>query len=314
MNTMARWNLVQYLIQTYHLEGAAAGAVIVGGFLLCMIIPYLLGSLNFGLIISRKRYHDDVRTHGSGNAGTTNMLRTYGKKAAVLTMIGDMLKAAVAVALGYLILNIDITHVNEAGEIVAQSRDPIGAAVAGLFVMLGHMFPCFFKFKGGKGVATAGMVVLMISPLTFLVCFAVFAIIILGTKFVSLGSIMGMILYPLILRAFLPDAPWATMMAVVMATLVVVMHRENIKRLSRGEESKISLGKKKDAAESAIPAAKAPAEDEKDYHFVTCVGCGKLIPQSRKTCAYCKTANPHYAPDTETAEDAKTKKHSKKRH
>lgn len=314
---MAHWNLVYYLIQKYDLSGTAAGAVILGGFLICMIVPYLLGSLNFGLIISRKQYHDDVRTHGSGNAGTTNMLRTYGKKAAVLTMVGDMLKAVIAVALGYLIINIDHQIIDEAGEVVGEFRDPIGAAVAGLFVMLGHMFPCFFKFKGGKGVATAGIVVLMISPLTFVVCFAIFVIIIVGTKFVSLASIMGMILYPLILRAFLPNAPWASIMSVIMATLVVVMHRDNIKRLSKGEESKISFGKgKKDgtAEKPAIPTP--PAEDETDGgndRFVTCVGCGRLIPQSRRVCAYCKTKNPHYAPDDPPVKSKKSKKSKKNR-
>lgn len=319
----ARWNLVHYLIQTYSLKGAAAGAVILGGFLLCMIVPYLLGSLNFGLIISRRQYHDDVRTHGSGNAGTTNMLRTYGKKAAVLTLLGDMLKAVVAVGLGYAVLHIETF--NEAGELVM--RDPIGAAIAGLFVMLGHMFPCFFKFKGGKGVATAGVVVLMISPLTFLVCFGVFAVIILGTKFVSLGSIMGMILYPLVLVAFLPNAPWATIMAVIMATLVVVKHKDNIKRLSKGEESKLSLGQKKHADDTAgtttgaddikVTAAAVEDADADDAtgavdaadNFVTCVGCGKLIPLSREVCAYCRTKNPHFAPGKA---DGKAKKPSRK--
>ncbi len=301
---MARWNLVQYLINHFGLNGTpAAGWIVAGGLVLCMIVPYLLGSLNFGLIISRKQYHDDVREHGSGNAGTTNMLRTYGKKAAVLTMLGDMLKAAVAVAFGYFMIN---NYIVVDG--VLKFSDPIGAAVAGLFVMLGHVFPCFFKFKGGKGVATAGMVVLMIDPLTFLVCFGIFVVIVVGTKFVSLGSIMGMILYPLILNAFLPMdmAPVASLMAVLMALLVVVKHKDNIKRLSRGEESKISFGKKKDTA-TDTPAELAPVEPAKEYEFVTCVGCGQLIPKSRKVCAYCKTENPHYVPDESEAKSKKKK-------
>lgn len=295
-----RWNLVSYLISHFNLKGTPwAGVVIAGGFLLCMVIPYLLGSLNFGLIISNKQYHDDVRTHGSGNAGATNMLRTYGKKAALLTMLGDMLKATVAVALGYFVLNLDIVAVNEAGEVMAASTDPIGAAVAGLFVMLGHIFPCFFKFKGGKGVATAGMVILMINPWVFLICLAVFLIIVIGTKFVSLGSIMALIFYPIFLRAFMPNAAWTLMLAVFMALLVVWRHKDNIKRLLAHEESKISLGKKKTAqtAAEAQPATEAPTEPEKEYTFVTCVGCGRTIPQSRRVCAYCKTPNPHYIPD-----------------
>ena len=295
---MAQWNLVQYLINTYELQGTtAAKLLIVGGFLACVIIPYLLGSLNFGLIISRNRYHDDIREHGSGNAGTTNMLRTYGKKAAVLTLAGDMLKAVVAVLFGYFVLNYNFQIFNDAGEWIGNHRDPIGAAVAGLFVMLGHMFPCFFKFKGGKGVATVGMVILMISPPTFLACFAVFLIVVIGTKFVSLGSIMALCLYPILLGAFLPNAPWAHMLSVVMATLVVIKHKDNIKRLLNGNESKISLGKKKKAEESP-EASPAPVQPEKDYAFVTCVGCGRTIPVNRKTCAYCKTKNPHYIPDS----------------
>lgn len=295
---MARWNLVQYLINTYELQNTtAAKLIILGGFLVCMIVPYLLGSLNFGLIISKNKYHDDVRTHGSGNAGTTNMLRTYGKKAAIFTMVGDMLKAVVAVVIGYIVLNFDYYTLNEAGAVIASSRDPIGASVAGLFVMLGHMFPCFFKFKGGKGVATAGMVILMISPLTFLSCFAVFLIIVIGTKFVSLGSIMAMCLYPILLGVFLPNAPWAHMLSVVMATAVVVKHKDNIKRLLDGKESKISLGKKKNAEKEAPSHAVETATTEKDYAFVTCVGCGRTIPVTRKKCAYCKAKNPHYTPE-----------------
>lgn len=199
MNGISQWDLVQYLIKVTGAEGnpTLTGLITIGGILLCMIIPYLLGSLNFGVIISGKKYNDDVRKHGSGNAGATNMLRTYGKKAAILTMLGDMLKAVVAVGFGYLVLNINIADTTT--DEVIRLVDPMGAAIAGLFVMLGHMFPCFFKFKGGKGVATAAMVILMIDPITFLICLLTFIIIVAGTKFVSLGSIMGLILYPIVL-------------------------------------------------------------------------------------------------------------------
>ena len=92
-----RWNLYTFLVKHFSLTGWQSFAVMAGCLLLCMVIPYLLGSFNFGLIISRRKYHDDIRIHGSGNAGTTNMLRTYGPKAAALTLVGDMLKAALAV-------------------------------------------------------------------------------------------------------------------------------------------------------------------------------------------------------------------------
>ena len=255
MNGIGTWNLVSYLIDKLGVGGTpAATAVTMGGILLCIIVPYLLGSLNFGVMISRKHYRDDVRTHGSGNAGATNMLRTFGWKAAVLTMAGDMLKAVVAVGLGYLIVgvNAQITDVNG---VSYRMVDQNGAAIAGLFVMLGHMFPIFFKFKGGKGVATSGMVILMLSPITAAVCLAVFLIVVIGTRYVSLGSVMGLSLFPIILNACShayapPRNPTACMISVVMAVLVVFMHRENLKRLANRTESKISFKKKKDEGEA----------------------------------------------------------------
>ena len=233
------WSLVRYIIEYYGLQDTpAASWVAVGGVFACMVIPYLLGSLNFGVILSRAKYKDDVRTHGSGNAGTTNMLRTYGKGAAALTLLGDMLKAVVAMIFGYFML---VSPIVKDGRVIGV--DLLGPAIAGLFVMLGHMFPCFFHFKGGKGVATAAMVVLMTDWMVFLILLAIFVIIAAGTKFVSLASIMGLIFYPIILYAF-DGAGTASMVAVIMALLVVYMHRENIKRLRAGTESKLSFKKK----------------------------------------------------------------------
>ena len=247
MNGIGQWTLVSYLIDKLGVAGSpAAAAITVGGVLLCIVIPYLLGSVNFGVIISNKEYNDDIRTHGSGNAGATNMLRTYGVKAAVLTMAGDMLKAVIAVGLGYFIVGTNVLLTDEATGQVLRYKDQFGAAIAGLFVMLGHMFPIFFKFKGGKGVATSAMVILMMSPITCLFCFLIFIIIVVGTKYVSLGSIMGLIFYPILLTAFSGGQnPTACLMAVLMALAVVFMHRDNIKRLRDGNERKISLGKKK---------------------------------------------------------------------
>jgi glycerol-3-phosphate acyltransferase PlsY len=243
MNGIGQWTLVSYLIEKLGIAGTlGATAITVGGILLCIIIPYLLGSINFGVIISKKEFNDDIRNHGSGNAGATNMLRTYGVKASVLTMLGDMLKAVVAVGLGYLIVGTNVVLVDpESGE-AFRYVDQFGAAIAGFFVMMGHMFPIYFKFKGGKGVATSAMVILMISPITCLFCLAIFLIIVIGTKYVSLGSIMGLIFYPIILTAFSGGQnPTASMIAVFMACLVVFMHRENIKRLRENKESKLNF-------------------------------------------------------------------------
>ena len=253
MNGIGQWTLVSYLIEKLNAAGTATATLLtVGGVVLCIVIPYLLGSINFGLIISNKKYNDDIRTHGSGNAGTTNMLRTYGTKAAVLTMLGDMLKAVIAVGLGYLIVGTNVIITDAVTGEEFHYKDQFGAAIAGFFVMMGHMFPIFFKFKGGKGVATSAVVILMVSPITCLFCFIIFAIIVLGTRYVSLGSVMGLIFYPILLVAFSGGQnPTACIMAVLMALAVVYMHRDNLKRLREGNERKISFKKKKAHEESA---------------------------------------------------------------
>ncbi|MBO5306291.1 MAG: glycerol-3-phosphate 1-O-acyltransferase PlsY [Clostridia bacterium] len=204
--------------------------------LLAIAIPYLLGSLNFGIILSRIFFHEDIRDYGSGNAGSTNMLRTYGKKAAALTLVCDMLKAALAVLVGALFLN------------PATRVTPVdGIAIASLFVVLGHCFPCFYRFRGGKGVATLGMVILITRPLIFVLVFFVFVVLVAGTRFISLGSIISALLFPVLLNRLDTAYPmgWFQLMAVLMAFLVLFMHRANIKRLLEGKESKLSFGKKK---------------------------------------------------------------------
>ena len=198
--------------------------VIFGAILLCMVVPYLLGSINPAVLISKTVYHEDIRNFGSGNAGTTNMLRTYGKKAAIATFLLDLAKAAVAVLFGMLIYGTD------------------GGAVAGCFVIFGHMFPIFAKFRGGKGVACLAMVVLIQSPLTFLILLGIFLVIVIGTRMVSMGSVMCAMLYPLIIKAFANDG-LNVAMAVITAVAVIFMHRENIKRIMAGKESKLDFDK-----------------------------------------------------------------------
>lgn len=194
--------------------------------LLSIVPAYFLGSLNFAVIFSRRMFDEDVRTKGSGNAGTTNMLRNYGKKAAVLTLGGDLLKAVVACAIGYVMLGVD------------------GAYLAGMFCVLGHMFPIYYRFKGGKGVATTAAVVLMTNPLIFVIAITLFVIIVVGTKYVSLGSVMCAMLWPILLHRI--EGPCiGVLVAFFIAAMIVFMHRANIKRLLEGKESKISLRSKK---------------------------------------------------------------------
>ena len=260
-----QWYLVSFLIEKLGVRGtAAATAITFGGILLCIVVPYLLGSLNFGVMISRRQYKDDIRTHGSGNAGATNMLRTFGTKAGILTMAGDMLKAVVAVGLGYLIIGVNAWVPGEGG-VPYRMVDQFGAAIAGLFVMLGHMFPIFFKFKGGKGVSASAMVILMLSPVTAVVCLVTFLIVVIGTRYVSLGSVMALSMFPIVLNAWShaydpPRNATGCMISVVMAVLVVFMHRENLKRLMNHTESKISFKKKPAETSVASIAEDVPAE------------------------------------------------------
>ncbi len=272
MEKIQQWNLVSFLNEKLGVENTIyAGFVLLGGILLCMIVPYLLGSLNFGLIISKKQYNDDIRQHGSGNAGTTNMLRTYGKRAALFTLLGDMSKAAVSVGFGHLVYSTIIidTSTEEKQFVVNLS----GAAIAGLFVMLGHMFPIFYRFKGGKGVATSAMVIFMLDmlnplnqyiPIVFLICLFIFIVIVVGTRYVSLGSVMGMCLYPIIFTAFSRGQNFTVCgVSVIMAVLVVFMHRENLKRLAAGNESKITFRKTKPAEDGEAPAEDATKKKKK---------------------------------------------------
>lgn len=197
--------------------------------LLCVIAPYLLGSINFAVIISSKRYNDDVREHGSGNAGMTNMMRTYGRKAAVLTLAGDALKAIIASLLGYYAFGL------------------IGAHMAGFFCVFGHLYPIFFKFKGGKGVVTAAFSILMCNPIVFLILIVLFIVIVLIWRYISLGSIMCIMLYPLVLNGvdnvFAGGSGIYMIFAFLTMVLVVAKHKDNIKRLLNKTESKFVIKK-----------------------------------------------------------------------
>ena len=223
------WNLVAALIVKYNLgeSSPARAALLFGGALLCIFVPYLLGSVNPAVIISKCFYHDDIRNHGSGNAGATNMLRTYGKGAGAATLLCDLAKAAAAFWFGFFLLGIN------------------GASIAGFFVVFGHMYPVFYRFRGGKGVACLAMVALCTSPITFAILLGIWLIIALGTRFVSLASVMSAMFYPLILRAFTGSgAGLAVAMAVLSSVFVVFRHKENLKRLYHGKEPKLQLSRK----------------------------------------------------------------------
>ena len=197
------------------------------------IIAYLIGSINFSVILSKKMAGFDVREKGSGNAGTTNMLRSVGKKAAAITLVLDILKGVVAILIAMAI-----------GRIFENSNGALLVQVAGVAVILGHTFPIFFKFKGGKGVATSLGVLIMSNWQIGLICLVFALILIALTQMVSVGSIAAAILYP-VLTLFIPQnyiVPGNYLIySIVLAVIIVFNHRENVKRLLNGTENKISL-------------------------------------------------------------------------
>ena len=197
------------------------------------IIAYLIGSINFSVILSKKMAGFDVRDKGSGNAGTTNMLRSVGKKAAAITLVCDILKGVVAILLAMLMNKISP---NSNGALLVQ--------IAGVAVILGHTFPIFFKFKGGKGVATSLGVLIMSNWQIGLICLVFALVLIALTQMVSVGSIAAAILYP-VLTLFIPQnyiVPGNYLIySIILAVLIVFNHRENVKRLLNGTENKISF-------------------------------------------------------------------------
>lgn len=202
---------------------------------LCALMGYLLGSINFAVVISKVKYHDDIRKHGSGNAGATNMSRTYGKGAGIATLLGDLLKAIVSVLIARFLL----------GEVVAY--------LTGMCCVIGHAFPCYYHFKGGKGVAVTAAMALALEPLVFLILFGIFAIMVGFTKYVSLGSIFTALMYPVILHTFVMNRQrgyLSILFVVVIALLVLWLHRENMKRLLEGKENKFSFKKGKKEGEN----------------------------------------------------------------
>ena len=210
----------------------------VATYILMAVIAYAIGSVNFSVILSKKIAGFDVREKGSGNAGTTNMLRSVGKGAALLTLLLDILKGIVAVLIAKFIV----------ANIAGDANPAILVQLAGFFVVLGHTFPIFFGFKGGKGVATALGVLLLTQPLIGGICL-VFALVVMAfTRMVSLGSIMAAMLFPVLTIFITPDTHnyiaegyTYVFFGIAMAALVIFNHRANLKRIYNGNENRLSF-------------------------------------------------------------------------
>jgi glycerol-3-phosphate acyltransferase PlsY len=188
---------------------------------------YLLGNFNTGLVVSKLQAGIDIRRHGSGNAGATNMLRVLGSQSALLTLIGDIAKGLIAIAIGF--------------ALTGFPGGMLGATAA----IVGHCWPVFFGFQGGKGVATTAGTLLCLFPVAGLLCVAVFVAIVLATRLVSLGSVLA----ALFGAVFLCVAHWGDPLiccgAVLWAAIIVVRHHANLKRLWQGTESKLYFSKTK---------------------------------------------------------------------
>ena len=193
--------------------------------LIIIILAYLVGSIPFGLILSKVFASTDIRSAGSGNIGATNVTRVLGKKLGVLTLMFDILKGAIFVILA---------------EVVTHSE--IWASLAGLAAFLGHLYPIYLKFRGGKGVATSVGIFLFLAPYALLVDIVIFLLVVYQTRYVSLGSIIAAALLPVILLVFSCSYVYV-ILAVIMGGLINLRHRENIQRLRQGTENKI--GEKK---------------------------------------------------------------------
>ncbi|NLX63330.1 MAG: glycerol-3-phosphate 1-O-acyltransferase PlsY [Clostridiaceae bacterium] len=199
------------------------------------IVGYLLGSINTSIIVSKVFYKTDIREYGSGNAGTTNVLRTFGRTAALAVLVGDFLKGVLACLIGRYVF----------GEINPGSGVYLGEYFAGLFSVIGHNWPVYFNFKGGKGVLTSFAVILMFSPLAALICLGVFIIIVAVTRYVSLGSMLSAILF--LVLAFIFNEPLPMLLiGTILVALIIIRHNSNIKRLLAGNEKKITFKSSKE--------------------------------------------------------------------
>ena len=202
------------------------------------VASYLLGCFNGAVIVSKYILRDDVRNHGSGNAGLTNFYRTFGGPLTAVVILTDVLKAVVAVWVGIFLAG------GYAPGFWGDDLEVYGMYWAGLWCLLGHMFPCMFHFRGGKGILSGGAIAIMIDWRVALVVWGGFLILAIATKYVSLGSCWAGASFPFATWFVFLD-PILLVLSAVMGGLILWKHRENIKRLLAGNESKFSLRKKK---------------------------------------------------------------------
>lgn len=201
--------------------------------LLFILFAYLLGSIPTAVWLGKSWYAIDVREHGSKNAGATNTFRVLGKKPGIIVLIIDIIKGAIASLLPFYF------YTGTTDQVVNLQ------IITSIVAVVGHVFPCFANFKGGKGVATSLGVIIGLHPAAAGICMAVFLLVFLTSHYVSLGAMIGAITFPLsIVFVFHTHSFWLIVFAHVLAILVILAHRKNIQRLLKGEESKMRVFKK----------------------------------------------------------------------
>ncbi len=237
--------MLNYVLDSAHVSGGWLALAAVG----IAVLAYFLGCFNGAVVVSRYILRDDVRNHGSGNAGLTNFYRTFGGPLTLVVILSDAVKAVVAVLFAMLIAG------SISPELITLSK-----YWAGLFCLLGHMFPVTFQFRGGKGILSGGTIALMMDWRVALVVWGGFLILAIATRYVSLGSCWAGLSFPFV-TWFVYQDELITVLAVIIGGLILWKHRGNMVRIVKGTESKFALHKKKES-ESAEASAEDQAEPE----------------------------------------------------
>ena len=250
--------LLRLLFEKFSFTEGTTALLIGLGFVFCIVVSYLLGSVNFALVISKFVYHDDVRKHGSGNAGATNVARSYGKKAAILTFLGDGLKGVVSILIACAIFGHSTNDFYYIYLVYA-------AYLSAFFCIFGHVFPCFSRFRGGKGFATTTMCIIALNPFIALILLVVYIPLVAMTRYISLGSVVIALFYPILLHSFdkiTMQYGIPSLVALMIAALVTWAHRGNLKRIMDRTERKLSFGHK--TPEAPVVEAVTESETEED--------------------------------------------------
>ncbi len=195
--------------------------------LVAAILAYCLGNMNGAIIISHTIYHSDVRNYGSKNGGLTNFLRVYGKKTAVQVILIDVFKAVAAVYISGVMLR-SLMHLK------------LAQGLGFIFVIIGHMFPVLYRFHGGKGILSGVSALFVLDWRVALILLGVFILVLLTTRYVSLGSVLCAAIMPILIHFFVGE-PVLTLVCTVVGALVIFMHRANISRLLHGTENKFKI-------------------------------------------------------------------------